>query len=72
MPFIEVETQSTRPWVLVCHYATPEQGGARQRQEVHRCTDEDEAKRIARQRAAMDDCYLIELMVDAGCLHAVG
>lgn len=68
MPIEEVDTShTTRPWILVVHRAT-DRGEIR---EYHRYETRADAERSSLCYHS-PDVYLIELMVDAGCLWAVG
>ena len=69
MPIIEIDTShSTHPWVLVVHRSIRGQTS----REYHRYATEEEAKAASRNYSIYESCYLIELFVDAGCLHAIG
>ena len=69
MPFIDVEINTDKPWVLIVHshdaskVVTP-----RHYRTMYRCATEEEARRAAEQHKKFNDVYLIELMVDAGTL----
>lgn len=72
MPFIEVETQSLAPWVLIVHKTTHRDGQLLTLTERTSWGSEADAIAAANRRKADAGVYLIELMVDAGCLFAIG
>lgn len=73
MPIVEVDTgHTTKPWVLTIHKTSIRDGRAINSRETRRFETEEQARDEAQQFKVQPSCYLIELYVDAGCLHATG
>ena len=69
MPTIEVDvSHTTKPWMLICTRFA----GERDHKTTIHCGTKEEALALVEGLKLDEQCYLIELAVDAGCYHAIG